>query len=89
MLLLVILLVIISKLFNLTHSLTEGVEVEEDEAKRYRSTTVNRATSPFIVKMASQVHQIPNDPAVKSLVKSVVMFNDVEYQVPTKVSKEH
>ena len=46
---------------------------------------MNRATSPFMVKTATQVQQIPNDPAVKSLVKSVVMFNDVEYQVPTKV----
>ena len=49
------------------------------------SNTVNRATSPFMVKTATQVQQIPNDPAVKSLVKSIVMFNDVEYQVPTKV----
>ncbi|XP_063691902.1 uncharacterized protein LOC134824104 [Bolinopsis microptera] len=48
-------------------------------------TTVNRATSPFIVKMATQVEQLPNDPAVRSLVKSIVMFNDVEYQVPTKI----
>ena len=38
-----------------------------------------------MVKMATQVEQLPNDPAVKSLVKSIVKFNDVEYQVPTKV----
>ena len=61
---------------------TEGEEVEEVSGF---TNTVNRATSPFIVKMASQVQQIPNDPAVKSLVKSIVKFNDVEYQVPTKV----
>ena len=56
------------------------------EVETYKSgTTVNRATSPFMVKMATQVEQLPNDPAVKSLVKSIVKFNDVEYQVPTKV----
>eukprot|EP00116_Pleurobrachia_bachei_P001674 sb/3461936/ len=48
--------------------------------------TVSRATSPFVVKTAAHtVKPIPNDPAVKSLVKSVVIFNDVEYQVPTKI----
>lgn len=38
--------------------------------------------------MASHIEQLPNDPAVKSLVKSSVMFNDVEYQVPTKVIRK-
>ena len=71
---------------------------------------MSRATSPFIVKVASFVdnHHHGNehhgneqcnhgneqcwnhgnhakDPTVKNFVKSVVMFNDVEYQVPTKV----
>ncbi|KAL5262016.1 hypothetical protein ACHWQZ_G007654 [Mnemiopsis leidyi] len=65
---------------------TEDEDKTSELDTAYRtSNTVNRATSPFMVKTATQVQQIPNDPAVKSLVKSVVMFNDVEYQVPTKI----
>ena len=35
--------------------------------------------------MAARVTPVKNDPAVKSVIKTTVMFNDVEYQVPTKV----